>query len=83
MNMKKRINKSKVVAAIVCGILASILGASTRSIGDRAYGYMVLGIPGGVDALTTAVSYLSGTPDITVQIEAEYAGKEGGDEAHG
>ena len=69
--------------AVDCGILASILGASTRSIGDRAYGYMVLGIPGGVDALTTAVSYLSGTPDITVQIEAEYAGKEGGDEAHG
>ena len=28
MNMKKRINKSKVVAAIVCGILASIICVS-------------------------------------------------------
>ncbi len=33
--------------AINCGIAASILGASTRSVGDKAYGYMLLEIPGG------------------------------------
>ena len=66
--------------AVDCGILASILGASTRSIGDRAYGYMVLGIPGGPEELARAVKYLSGTPDVTVQVEAEYAGTGSGKE---
>ncbi|MBR2854762.1 MAG: methionine ABC transporter ATP-binding protein, partial [Clostridia bacterium] len=62
--------------AVDCGILASILGASTRSVGDRAYGYMLLDIPGSPDNLAKAISYLSQTPDITVQVEAEYAAKE-------
>jgi len=62
--------------AVDCGILASILGASTRSVGDRAYGYMLLDIPGTPEELAKAVSYLSSTPDITVQVEAEYASKE-------
>ena len=59
-----------------CDILASILGASTRSVGDRAYGYMLLDIPGGPEDLARAVSYLNKIPDITVQVEAEYAAKE-------
>ena len=59
-----------------CDILASILGASTRSVGDRAYGYMLLDIPGGPEDLARAVSYLNKVPDITVQVEAEYAAKE-------
>ena len=63
--------------AVDCGILASILGASTRSVGDRAYGYMLLEIPGTPEDLARAVSYLSAMPDIIVQIEAEYSGKEG------
>ena len=62
--------------AVDCGILASILGASTRSVSDRAYGYMLLDIPGGPEELAKAISYLSETPDITVQVEAEYAAKE-------
>ena len=62
--------------ALDCGILASILGASTRSVGDRAYGYMLLDIPGGPTELAKAITYLSATPDITVQVEAEYAAKE-------
>ena len=61
--------------ALECGILASILGASTRSVGDRAYGYMLLDIPGTPEDMARAVSYLSATPDITVQVEAEYAAK--------
>jgi len=59
--------------AVDCGILASILGASTRSVGDRAYGYILLDIPGGPTELGRAVEYLSRMPDITVQVEAEYA----------
>ena len=33
-------------------------------------------IPGTPEDLAKAVSYLSATPDITVQVEAEYAAKE-------
>ena len=62
--------------AVECGILASILGASTRSIGDKAYGYMILDIPGGPDQLATAVKYLSTKESITVQVETEYGRKE-------
>lgn len=63
--------------AVECQILASIVGASTRSVGDRAYGYMLLDIPGTPEDLARAVSYLSAMPDITVQVEAEYSAKEG------
>jgi len=64
--------------AIDCGIAASILNASTRAVGGRVYGYMLLDIPGGPDELAKAVKYLSGTPDVTVQVEVEYAAKEAG-----
>ena len=66
--------------AMECGIAASILGASTRSVGDRAYGYMLLDIPGGPEELAKAVGYLSKIPDITVQVEAEYKAEEGAEE---
>ncbi len=62
--------------AMQCGIAASILSASTRSVGDRAYGYMLLEIPGGPDDLAKAVKFLRDTPDVTVQVEVEYAAKE-------
>ena len=62
--------------AVDCGILASILGASTRSVGDLAYGYILLEIPGGPEDLGKAVAYLSAMPDVIVQVEAEYNGKE-------
>lgn len=65
--------------AIDRGIMASILGASTRSVGDKAYGYILLEIPGTAEDLARAVTYLSEIPDINVQVEAEYSGK--GDEA--
>lgn len=63
--------------AIQCGIAASILSASTRSVGDRVYGYMLLEIPGGPDDLAHAVKFLRETPDVTVQVEVEYTAKEG------
>ena len=62
--------------AIERGIAASILNASTRTVGGRVYGYMLLDIPGGPDDVAKAVKYLSATPDVTVQVEVEYPAKE-------
>ena len=53
--------------AIDCGIAASILTASTKSIGDKAYGNMLLGIPGGAEAMRRATQYLKAIPDILVE----------------
>ena len=50
--------------AIDKNIAASILSASTRSIGGKVYGNMLLGIPGGRQTLDSALSYLKGIPDI-------------------
>ena len=62
--------------AMDVGVAASILGASTRSVGDRAYGYILLEIPGGPDELAKAVNFLRQTPDVTVQVQVDYAAKE-------
>ena len=48
-------------------IAASILSASTRSIGDVAYGNMLLGIPGGPAERARAMQYLKSIPDILVE----------------
>ena len=62
--------------AMECGIAASIIGASTRSVGERAYGYMLLDIPGSPEDLAKAIRFLNTVPDITVQVEAEYKAEE-------
>ena len=62
--------------AIECGIAANILGASTRTVGKREYGYMLLEIPGGPDELARALKYISAVPDVVVQAEAQYQAKE-------
>ena len=48
------------------GIAANILAASTRCIGDKVYGNMLLGIPGGDNELERASKYLQSMPDILV-----------------
>ena len=53
--------------AIEQNIAASILSASTRSIGDKAYGNMLLGIPGDENELKKAINYLQSIPDIYVE----------------
>ena len=63
--------------AIDCSIAASILSASTRSVGDKVYGYMLLEIPGTPDDLATAVKYLKEIPGVKVQVEVAYRAKEG------
>ena len=49
------------------GIAANILAASTRCIGDKVYGNMLLGIPGGDSELERASKYLQSMPDILVE----------------
>ena len=48
-------------------IMAIILFASTRSLGDKAYGNMLLGISGGKEQMEKAVAYLRRIPDIHVE----------------
>ncbi len=48
-------------------IAASILSASTRSLGDKVYGNMLLGIPGDRAVLDRAMAYLGKTPNIYVE----------------
>lgn len=52
--------------AIDKNIAANILGASTRCIGDKVYGNMLLSIPGGEAEVQQAMEYLGGVPDIIV-----------------
>ena len=58
--------------AIDCQIAATILSATTRTLDGKAYGNMLLRIPGGPDELARAVKYLSAEPNVMVQVAAEY-----------
>lgn len=53
--------------AVEKGIFANIIAASTKTIGDKLYGSMILGISGGREKLDDALSYLSGISDITAE----------------
>ncbi len=53
--------------AIDKGIAASILSASTRTIGEKVYGNMLLGISGDSETVKTAVSYLSEMHDVIIE----------------
>lgn len=49
------------------GIFASIMAASTKTIGDKAYGSMMLRIAGGEEKHKEALKYLSEIKDITAE----------------
>lgn len=53
--------------AVERGIEASIAYASTRSIGGKAYGSMLLSIPGSDGAVQAAIGYLTQTPDVLAE----------------
>lgn len=53
--------------AIDKGIAASILSASTRTIGEKVYGNMLLGISGDSETVKTAVKYLSEMHDVIIE----------------
>lgn len=59
--------------AIDEGIAADILSASTRSLDGKAYGNMLLGIPGGKTGLKKAMNYLNNIPDIYVEEVTKHA----------
>ena len=48
-------------------VSASILAASTKSIGEKAYGNMILGVEDDDMVVAKAKKYLTKDPDITVQ----------------
>ena len=53
--------------AIETGIAVNILAASIRSIESRAYGSMLLGIPGARENIFTVTDYLKAVPDVYVE----------------
>lgn len=48
-------------------IAANILGASTRIVGNKVYGNMLLGIPGGQARVEEAIAYLQSVADVTAE----------------
>ena len=59
--------------AVERGIEASIAYASTKSIGGKAYGSMLLSIPGGDGAIREAIAYLTQTPDVLAEEVQQHA----------
>ncbi len=57
--------------AVELGVYANILSASTKGIGEKAYGNMLLGIYGGREQLDKVVNYLGSIPDIIVEEVAD------------
>ncbi|MBQ1619611.1 MAG: ATP-binding cassette domain-containing protein [Oscillospiraceae bacterium] len=53
--------------AVEKGITANITYASTRSIENKTYGSMLLGISGGEDAVREAIEYLTQSKDVLAQ----------------
>lgn len=53
--------------AVELGVYANILSASTKTIGEKAYGNMLLGIDGGDAQLKKAMNYLHSIDDITAE----------------
>ena len=58
--------------AIDCGVKANILGAETRNVDGRAYGYILLGLPDDADEAGRAMAYLSAQRDVTVEEVENY-----------
>ena len=54
--------------AVEKGIEANIVYASTKSIGDKAYGSMLLGIPNESNQVQGAIDYLTSIPNVEVQV---------------
>ena len=60
---------SPIIASMVQerGIVANILNASMRSIGEKTYGSMLLGISGGIMKVAEAIDYLQQTEDVRAE----------------
>lgn len=53
--------------AVEKGVEANITYASTKSIGDKVYGSMLLGIPKSEAQIQTAIEYLTGVPNVVIE----------------
>ena len=58
--------------AIDCGVKVNILGADTRNIDGRAYGSMLIGLPGDPEEAARAVAYIKSRDDVTVEEVPDY-----------
>ncbi|MDO4483468.1 MAG: ATP-binding cassette domain-containing protein [Clostridia bacterium] len=54
------------------GVAPSIISASTRAVGEKVYGYMLLEVPGGPDDLAKVIKYLNEEPELSVSVESSY-----------
>ena len=59
--------------AVEKGVEANIVYASTKSIGDKVYGSMLLGIPNDADRIRSAKEYLTAIQNVTVEEVTENA----------
>lgn len=59
--------------AIDCGVKANILGAETRNVEGKAFGYILLGLPDNATEVAKAMAYLKGQPDLIVEEVDNYA----------
>ncbi len=57
--------------AIELGVRATIISASTKNLGVKTYGNMILGIPEGKGEIEKVTEYLSKLDDITFEVLAE------------
>ncbi len=53
--------------AIDCGVKVNILGAETKNIDGKAFGFMLLGLPEDEDEAQRALNYIRQRPDITAE----------------
>ena len=60
--------------AIDCGVKANILGAETRNVDGRAYGYILLGLPDDPEQIAKAMNYIKTQPNVTVEEVRDYHG---------
>ena len=58
--------------AIDCGVKANILGAETRNVDGKAFGYILLGLPDDPGEAAKAISYLRAQKDVTVEEVPDY-----------
>ena len=53
--------------AIDLNVSANIMAASTKSIGKKAYGHMLLSLPGDKETVDEAIEYLRSIKDVIVE----------------
>ncbi|MBE7035648.1 MAG: ATP-binding cassette domain-containing protein [Ruminococcaceae bacterium] len=58
--------------AIEKQVVANILAASTKTIGGKVYGHMLLSVPDDEGQLKTALDYLGAVPDVVVEEVSEH-----------